>query len=393
MAPPRNTALYTVGWIAPMHMELTAAVGMLKDHTTMEVPDDDAKYHVGRIGQHFVVMVVCPSIGIHSAAMALTNMRRSFRNIKHILVVGIAGGMPCYGPDLQEQIVLGDVVVGVPHQGRGGVTHYEFGAWEGQNELTVKEHTLHPSAALLTAVNNLRSMHMRVGGSKIRDYLDELRSGLIDKWQQDYEDPGDENDYLFEDDYLHPKHREGSCKVLCDAARAKRRKDRGRWAERLRDQPHIHYGNIGSANAVVKSSAKRNELRARHNILCLEMEAAGVMIHSQGLVIRGICDYADSHKNKKWQEYAAATAAAYAKEALLLLPSGRRASTESSGSDDRNGNSAWGSGRGRETFHNSGAGFMCFNTGSGSQTNNNAVGNQYNMPFGHPSAFPGGPRY
>ena len=38
------------------------------------------------------------------------------------------------------------------------------------------------------------------------------------------------------------------------------------------------------------------------------------------LVIRGICDYADSHKNKTWQPYAAATAAACAKEILSLVP-------------------------------------------------------------------------
>ncbi|KAH7343110.1 P-loop containing nucleoside triphosphate hydrolase protein [Pyrenochaeta sp. MPI-SDFR-AT-0127] len=38
------------------------------------------------------------------------------------------------------------------------------------------------------------------------------------------------------------------------------------------------------------------------------------------LVIRGICDYADSHKNKQWQAYAAGTAAAYAKEVLSVIP-------------------------------------------------------------------------
>ena len=37
------------------------------------------------------------------------------------------------------------------------------------------------------------------------------------------------------------------------------------------------------------------------------------------LVIRGICDYSDTHKNKAWQPYAAATAAAYAKELLSVM--------------------------------------------------------------------------
>jgi hypothetical protein len=50
------------------------------------------------------------------------------------------------------------------------------------------------------------------------------------------------------------------------------------------------------------------------------MEAAGLMDNFPCLVIRGICDYADSHKNKQWQGYAAATAGAYAKELLSVIP-------------------------------------------------------------------------
>ena len=56
-------------------------------------------------------------------------------------------------------------------------------------------------------------------------------------------------------------------------------------------------------------------------MLCFEMEAAGLMNNFPCLVVRGICDYADSHKNKQWQPYAAATAAAYAKELLSVIPS------------------------------------------------------------------------
>ena len=56
------------------------------------------------------------------------------------------------------------------------------------------------------------------------------------------------------------------------------------------------------------------------NILCVEMEAAGLMSDFPCLVIRGICDYADSHKNKQWQPYAAAVAAGYMKELLMTIP-------------------------------------------------------------------------
>jgi hypothetical protein len=50
------------------------------------------------------------------------------------------------------------------------------------------------------------------------------------------------------------------------------------------------------------------------------MEAAGLMDGLPTLVIRGICDYCDSHKQKEWQGYAALTAAAYVKWLLSAMP-------------------------------------------------------------------------
>jgi nucleoside phosphorylase len=81
-----------------------------------------------------------------------------------------------------------------------------------------------------------------------------------------------------------------------------------------------HYGLIASGNQVMRHGQTRDRLARELGILCFEMEAAGLMDNFPCLVVRGICDYADSHKNKQWQEYAAATAAAYAKELLSLIP-------------------------------------------------------------------------
>jgi len=96
---------------------------------------------------------------------------------------------------------------------------------------------------------------------------------------------------------------------LCNGPIFKRKRRSG-------NHPRIHYGLIASGNQIIKSAQTRDDLAMKYNILCFEMEAAGIMNSIPCLVIRGICDYADSHKNKLWQEYAAATAAAYAK--LLL---------------------------------------------------------------------------
>ena len=93
------------------------------------------------------------------------------------------------------------------------------------------------------------------------------------------------------------------------------------------EDPFIHYGLIASGDQVMRHGATRERLRKELNVLCFEMEAAGLMDDFPCLVVRGICDYADSHKNKRWQGYAAATAAAYAKELLSVIPGNLLVST------------------------------------------------------------------
>ncbi|KAG2000911.1 hypothetical protein GB937_010703 [Aspergillus fischeri] len=85
--------------------------------------------------------------------------------------------------------------------------------------------------------------------------------------------------------------------------------------------PDFHYGLIASGDQVMKDAKIRDSIAQELNLLCFEMEAAGFMDQLQPLVIRGICDYCDSHKNKKWQEYTAVAAAAYAKVFISKNPS------------------------------------------------------------------------
>lgn len=126
-----------------------------------------------------------------------------------------------------------------------------------------------------------------------------------------YSFPTTASDQLFLASY---QHRSG---VSCDECDPQQTVPR---SPRLSNEPVVHFGTIGSANVVVKDAAIRDELKQDMNILCVEMEAAGLMNDFPYLVIRGICDYADSHKNAKWQPYAAAMAAAYMKELLLIIP-------------------------------------------------------------------------
>ena len=90
----------------------------------------------------------------------------------------------------------------------------------------------------------------------------------------------------------------------------------------------IYYGTIALGNQVMKDAITRDWIsKELGGVMCFEMEAAGLMNNLPCLVIRGICDYADLHKNKKWQLYAAATAAACAKEILLVIPAAEVAMT------------------------------------------------------------------
>ncbi|KUL81429.1 hypothetical protein ZTR_09186 [Talaromyces verruculosus] len=83
----------------------------------------------------------------------------------------------------------------------------------------------------------------------------------------------------------------------------------------------VWYGSIGSGDKLLKNAERRNELRDKYNVIGLDMAAAGTMNQIPVGVIRGVCDYGNEHKNKEWQPYAGAMAAAYAKAALYqILP-------------------------------------------------------------------------
>jgi nucleoside phosphorylase len=115
---------------------------------------------------------------------------------------------------------------------------------------------------------------------------------------------------------LDTTHERGQTCDQCDVDRQKRRIPREGGNEIA-----VHYGTIASGNQVMKHAVVRDKLSAElGGVLCFEMEAAGLMNSFPCLVVRGICDYCDSHKNKTWQPYAAATAAAYAREVLLTIP-------------------------------------------------------------------------
>ncbi|PVH69387.1 purine and uridine phosphorylase [Cadophora sp. DSE1049] len=276
---------YTVGWVCALpKTELVAAAAMLDDeHPVLPAADskDTNAYLLGRIGSHNVVIACLPAemTGKVSAATVAKDMVRSFKAVRFGLLVGIGGGAPCYGAmdnsedseednDLEDShdIRLGDVVVSQHSKSREAVVQYDFESFFANPNMATR-----------------------------------------------FRCPGPVKDKLFKSDVVHPDG-ERSCKLCCglDDVNLIRRKDRS-------SAPRIHYGTIGSADQVMKDATLRDKWAQEENIPCFEMEAAGLMDSFPCLLIRGICDYADSHKNKAWQSYAAVTAAAYAKELLNVI--------------------------------------------------------------------------
>ncbi|ORY05710.1 nucleoside phosphorylase domain-containing protein [Clohesyomyces aquaticus] len=279
---------FTMGWISPLPLEKEAARLVLDE----EYPQEDVRYQGafylgGRIGKHEVVVGVQRKTGLSGAAILAEKMHAGFPNIKYFLVVGIAGGVPCYGPaGAASEIVLGDVVVSSPRGNHGGVVQYDRGAWEGQGRLNFRGHTNGVPGDLMAAVNNFRAEGW--SHTNIPEVLKQMRLKLDEKRRHQYDDPGPSRDRLFEDSYKHRGTEFDDCKECCDADHTISHSDRGEGASRLLDEPFVHFSNIASSNQLQISAVKRNRIQKEHEAICFEMEAAGVLEEYPCVVVRGI---------------------------------------------------------------------------------------------------------
>lgn len=325
-----SSELYTIGWITALHIERAAATAFLDDvHESPERFEQNASdqnsYTWGRMGKHNIVIVSLPegTDGTAAAATTTSKLLSSLPQIRIGLLVGIGGGVA--QPHTGQDIRLGDIVVGQPEGKYGGVVQYDHGkalqgpAWQRKGMLNK------PPAVLLHALSHLKAQH-EVDGSGIPRLLDEfwkskpkMKNGA--NGNPVYAHQGFEHDQLFQSTYNHVS---GSTCKDCDQSQEIKR------VKREDADPRIHYGLIASGNTVVKDAVFRDEICEviGQGCMCFEMEAAGLMCSFPCLVIRGICDYADSHKNDRWQRYAAATAAAFAKELLVYVPTAQLNATQ-----------------------------------------------------------------
>lgn len=310
--PDRN--LYTIGWICAIHTELVAALALLDekhDRPTELDPNDSNNYELGKISGHYVAIACLPAgeHGIAAAAGSATNLLRSFPNVRFGLMVGTGGGAPTSHHDIR----LGDVVVSTPGDGKGGVFQYDFGKTMQDQAFVETSFLDQPPKLLRAAVAGLKAGYEMDGHT----LTEEVNKALQRKprLQRTYCRPKTD-DILYKYTYTHVPGQSEDCAACGE--------DLSNYiSRRPRDEndvdPVIHYGLIASANQRMENAIIRDKLAMEKGVLCFEMEAAGLMNHFPCLIIRGICDYADTHRNDKWQGYASMMAAAYARDLVRRL--------------------------------------------------------------------------
>ena len=275
--PSQTKESYNIGILCALPTEKAAVEAVLdEEHESFSEDGDDNHYTLGKMAHHNVVVACMPSMGKASAASVVKDMSRSF-SLRFGLMVGIGGGVWSEEHDIR----LGDVVVSQPDGEHGGVVQWDFGKMQTGGVFRRTGSLNKPPPVLRNAVMALKVSHLR----RLQELPRHLQEMLLKSpgMSEEFGYQGMDEDRLFESTYDH-KTNKSSC-MNCDKSRLVQRPVRKSTA------PEIHYGNIASGDEDI--------------LPCI--------------VIRGVCDYADSHKNKKWQPYAASTAAAYAKELLSTI--------------------------------------------------------------------------
>ena len=342
ITPPKDRDGFEIAIICALAHERDAVEALMEvdfkeqGRTYGRVSQDPNAYTTGVLGGKPVVLAYPRDMGSLNAATVASNMRYSFKNVRLGLVVGVTGGAP-RTPD-EFDILLGDVVIST------AVIQYDFGrqysdGFERRKEL---------ESTLGRANTQIASFLAMLSGAKasrrMASKTDQYRRNSTFREAFTYHEP--DEDHLFPSDYRH-KHRgaqkcdicskcqqwydpvcreaeKASCAELgCDKSMLSRSRPNESQAagedgsrERRGGAAKIHFGRVASANGVMKSGLHRDKLVAREGVIAFEMEGAGTWDQFPTVVVKSVCDYADSHKNKAWQRCAAATAASCAKAML-----------------------------------------------------------------------------
>lgn len=343
-APPSSRDAFEVAIICALRIESDAVEATFDQFYEEEViydkvRGDENSYSLGRISRHNVVLAYMPGMGKTASATVAANFRASFPSIRLGLVVGVCGGVP-RDENTNAEVLLGDVIIST------GVIQFDFGRQlpdQVARKDTLQDNLGRPNLEIRGFLNKVQGWRGRTEiSSRIVENIAEIcgKAGF-----NDWKHPGIQYDYLFPAIYRHKHQIPGECTAcdkcaddmghVCDDALSsdctllKCDIKKAAVRERINEvqanpesteqslmPPVLHFGLVASGDLVMKSATRRDELAAREKVIAFEMEGAGLWDTFPTVIIKGVCDYADSHKNKKWQKYAAVTAAACSKAFL-----------------------------------------------------------------------------
>ncbi|CAH0032601.1 unnamed protein product [Clonostachys rhizophaga] len=338
MHKPAHACEFATAIFCALPIEADAVLSVFDVHWNdfdyPKAPGDHNCYSVGAIGRHKVVLVHISGMGKSKAATASSQCRVTFTGIKLSLLVGICGGVPA-GPGSEGERLLGDVVISE------GLVQYDFSPRFIEPKSMIQQSLLKLDpevGGFLTKIKTAKYGALLLENT--HDYLSALQSHPDQHGQLQYSYPGIENDCLYQPSYLHKHHEESQCPLwedgcgtlggVCKAAMNSNCDSLGceshQLVQRQRTQNHekqsqggnlsIHIGKLASGDTVMKAAEERDRIALEEKVIAFEMEGAGLWDHGPCMIIKSICDYADCHKSKKWQSYAAATAAACTKGIL-----------------------------------------------------------------------------
>ncbi|KAL6701463.1 hypothetical protein J3F84DRAFT_9501 [Trichoderma pleuroticola] len=305
-------------------------------------------YTIGRMGNTAVVLLLLPEGGKVGAASAAASLRSSYSNLSTVFVVGICGALPKLfdETETETEVLLGDVIISE------SVVQYDFGSQystEFKPKRSIEDMLGRPN-------KETRVLSAQLKTQRYRDKLEDSAFKLLQQLQAKvgetkrggkYDYPGAAHDKLFDPDYRHKHQGADACDTcracvsyadpVCERALELKCADLGcsndyliprdRLRERERAEEAgsmgtlalvIHTGRVGSADTVMKSGEVRDRISQRDKVIAFESEGAGVWDELPScIIIKGVSDYADCHKPKGWEKYAAATAASTTKALLL----------------------------------------------------------------------------
>jgi nucleoside phosphorylase len=349
---PRNRNDFEIAIICALPLEANAVEALFDKSWDGEAygkaPGDRNTYTLGVVGSHNVVLAYMPRMGKASAATVTTSLRSSFQQINLALAIGICGGVP-NGADQEKEILLGDVIIGT------GLVQYDYGRRFDHGFIRKSA----PGLDLSMPNDEIQGFLNKLSGQRLRLRLREKTANYLtalyeERRLESAKHLGAGEDRLFEATYRHKHHNfptcylctrcttkeDQVCKEALELSCADLKCDANKQVARYRlrsdieivdapgeevaavqtsmnvHEPVIHFGLIASGDTVMKSGEERDMIAAIEKVIAFEMEGAGIWNNFPCLVIKGVCDYADAHKNKKWQGYAAATAAACARAVL-----------------------------------------------------------------------------